>query len=208
MSYGTSESAGKTFLNFKIVTQENIDGKKVKVDPYFSINSRGEDDKFHVHEDRPQFVTGNLTKLKLGSFQWEEQDVNTVELYLEDGDEIYNVDLRYNLMSRNIFNSLLSLDSFSEIKLSLYTNKKGYPAVGVEQGGTRADWKYKLEDLPAVKKVLVGKKEMPDSTELDEFYLGELQVLAEKLDSANPKGEQSETATQDDKFGGDEDIPF
>lgn len=208
MAYGTSESASKRFLNFKIVDKEDQGGKKVKVAPYFSVDYKGEDGKYVVSPDKPKFVAGNLTKIKLGSFKWDENDIHTVQVYLEDGDEVYNVDLRYSLVGRNIFNALLSLETFENIKFSLYVNKAGYAAVGITQNGERVDWKYKLEELPPVERGKVGKKEVVDSSAVDEFFLNELTKLAEKLSNVstsenNPSVDKEVTPAVEDT-----DIPF
>lgn len=219
MSYGENTNGGgnKKFFNFKIKTKESVDGKDVKVAPYFQVDTKV-GDEYVVQPGKPKYVSGNLSRVKLGSYEYEKETIDTIQLYLEDGDEVYNVDLRFNLISRNIFNSLFNLKSFENLTLSLYENKteKGvFPAVSIKQNDTRVDWKYKLDELPKVKKVKLGKKEAIDSSELDEFFLNELKELVERVEAA-PKIESAprqETAQDvDNQVDGDSDldstIPF
>lgn len=219
MAYGENTNSGnKKFFNFKIKTKESVDGKDVKVAPYFQVDTKvGEE--YVVQPTKPKFVSGNLTRVKLGSYEYEGENIDTIQLYLEDAGEVYNVDLRFNLISRNIFNSLFNLDSFENLNFSLYENKteKGvFPAVSIKQNDSRVDWKYKLDELPKIKKVKVGKKEAIDSSELDEFFLKHLEELVAKVDAA-PKVESAprdpETSTSDSSQVADgeeltEDIPF
>lgn len=216
MAYGSAQSGNKKFFNFKIVTKETVDGKEQNVPVHFQVDTK-ENGEYVISAEKPVFVAGNLTKIKLGSFEWKGEDVNTVQIYLEDGDEIYNVDLRYNLVARNIFNSLLSLESFENVRFELYTNKLGYSAVSVKQNGEKVDWKFNLADLPPIVKHKVGKKEVIDSSDLDNFFLEKLTELAEKVNGA-PKPENKDRPVEDGpSVGGektpdssveDDDIPF
>jgi len=43
-------------------------------------------------------------------------------------------------------------------------------AIFIECGGERANWKYAPEELPKIVKVMVGKKEVIDDSEVVEFY--------------------------------------
>lgn len=82
---------------------------------------------------------------------------------LTDDRILYSLALSYSSgVAKSLFNSLASIDSFSqEIKIQTYQSGE-YTKVTVYQGSQRLDWKYK--DLPEVKTVTVLGKEVRDDS--------------------------------------------
>lgn len=198
-----NQSNNKLFI-LKIKTK---DAEKKDIPPVFAISEKVDDKWQQTKENKD--VCGDLVKIETEKREWEGNEYDTIKVYLEDKEvqETYLLDLRQNLLSRNIFNTLLGLKDYSNVSISLYENKKGdktYPAVSVKQAGARTEWKFKLEDLPKIKKVKVGKKEVTDSTELDQFFIEKLNELGEAL----KKQPAPKTVEVEDENGNKQDIPF
>lgn len=179
---GSNKSNNNKVYFLKVTTK---DAEKKNVAPHFAVSEKV-GDKWEV-TSQVKDVSGNLTGVTIEKKTWEEQEYDVIKLALEDPatQETYVLDLRQNLLARSIFNSFLNLKTFENIEVGLYT-KKGegaYPAVSVKQNGERVSWAYELDQLPKIAKVKVGKKEVVDSTELDEFYIEKLKELAVRVKS-------------------------
>lgn len=183
---GSNKTNNKVYF-LKITTK---DKDKKSVAPHFAVSEKV-GDKWEVTKEVKD-VSGNLTGVTIEKKTWEEQEYDVIKFALEDTDtqETYVLDLRQNLLARSIFNSFLNLKTFNNIEVGLYT-KKGegsYPAVSVKQNGERVSWAYELDQLPKIEKVKVGKKEVVDSTELDEFFINKLKELGARVKNG-PKAE-------------------
>lgn len=183
------------------------DAEDKAVPPYFSV-SRKVDGKFKEVAQENRFG-GRLKEFKLEKYTWEEQENDVIKVFLEDevededtGElekETYLLDLRFNLLSRNLLNTLVGLSKGDYIDISLYekTSKKDgkvYPAISVWKDGELAQWKFRLEELPPVAEVKVGKKVVRDYEELNSFYLAAIekfnaQVVTEPV-AEEPKSEK------------------
>ncbi len=235
MSLGsTNQNTGKLYI-LKVLTKD-VDKKEIP--PVFAVS-----EKVTVEEDGKKVekwqktsevkdVSGTLTKVECSKREWEGQEYDVIKVTLTDyeKDESYLLDLRQNSVARNIYNSILSLKTFDNVSVGLYEKKgsgdnagKKFPAVSVKQGGNRTEWAFKLDELPEIKKVKVGKKVAIDSSELDEFYVKHLTEFGERLkntkQAAPPKKEVKQQqedpladlgseAEQEDDLGIDSDIPF
>lgn len=191
---GSNKSNNNKVYFLKITTK---DKDKKNVAPHFAVSEKV-GDKWEVTKEVKD-VSGNLTGVTIEKKIWEEQEYDVIKLALEDTEtqETYVLDLRQNLLSRSIFNSFLNLKTFDNVEVGLYT-KKGegaYPAVSVKQNGERVSWAYELDKLPKIEKVKVGKKEIVDSSELDEFYIEKLKELAARVKTgAKSESESTEPA--------------
>lgn len=206
---GNTNQSNNKLLILKIRTQ---DAEKKKISPVFAVSQKNEDGKW-AQTTEVKDVAGTLTKIETEKKEWEGQEYDVIKIFLQDDSvgETYLLDLRQNLLSRSIFNSLLSLSEFDGVSIGLYETKKDgetYAAVSVKRNGERVSWKYKLDELPKVKKVKVGKKEVVDSSEVDEFYIKELNSLGEVLASNKPAPVTKATVTVENEKGEEEDIPF
>ena len=188
MALGTNQySSGKLFV-LKLRTKDN---DKKDVPPYFEVSAKNEETGKYTVVNQVKDVTGDLVDIQLNEREWEDQTYHEVKLFLADEktQEKYMVDLRLNLLSRNIFNTLLALETFENLQFDLYQRKaengKVYPAVSVKQNGERTNWKYTLDEVPKIETAVVGKKKVTDSTALDEFYVQKLTELKAKVTAAS-----------------------
>src|SRR6478736_1513303 len=183
MGYNTGNNGGGKLVAFKLKTK---DVEK----PYFEGKTKvGE--KWEVIEDKPTNIEGNLVKVVLDTGEFDGSEYDIVNLYLQDFEgtgETYLLDLRLNFTTRSLFNSLLSLEKFDNLKISTYLTKlndqgKSYPAITLRAGDEKVPWKYSKNETPATKTVTVNKKKQTDTADLDAFYVAKLTEFAEVVNS-------------------------
>lgn len=203
---GNDQQNNNKFMILKIRTQ---DAEKHPISPYFSVNTKV-DDKW-AETNQVTKLAGTLNKVEISKAEWEGAEYDVVKLRFTDDQagEDYLLDLRLNLLSRSIFNSLFSLETFGDISISLYQKRgeKAYPAVSVKQREERVDWKFKLDEQPKMEKVTVGKKVVVDATVLDEFYLANLEELKKRVEGPDEVLEEVGDSGVNPS-GKDERVPF
>lgn len=200
-SNNNTQSNNKLFI-LKIRTQ---DAEKKVVPIHFEVFSK-KDDKWESVRSDVRDVSGSLTRLELGEKEFNGEKSPTVKLTLEDASqqESYMLDLRYSMITRSLFNALLSLKSFDNLKISVYQTKpkskdeKSYPQISLRQNDEKVSWKYKLEELPPVEKVTIGKKEITNFDKLNDFFVEKLRELTKSI-RGKAKTQSSPTSkTQED----------
>jgi hypothetical protein len=222
-------------LVIRIDTKEKKGDKEVPIVPArFSISHKVEDKWEKLPQAEQTISNINLFKLDLEEKEWEGDKYKIVKMYCrdEEANEIYLFDLRYTFLTRNLYNSLLSLEKFDNLSISLYkvkgkkdTNKdKEYSAISVWQNDSLVKGKFKNEELPKVEPIVTksGVRKGTDTSELDQFFETELSELALKLEAAKQNADTPESTvakttskkTQKPKEGDveqeveDKDIPF
>lgn len=176
------------------IKRKDADQKPVK--PFFAVSVKDETGKFKVDNNlATDTVSGNLTKIELDKKEWEGKEYDVIKVYLKDDGEMYLLDLRFDNLTRQMFNALLGLKSFENVKISLYETRsektgKTYPNVSVKQGGQRADWKFSREQLPQPEEVKNKKGEVLQRVydDVNNFFLEQLTEFSERVKSA-PKQE-------------------
>lgn len=189
MSLGNDNQQNNGKLYILKIKNKDKEGKPT---PAFFEVSEKFDGKWQATSQTHR-VGGNLTKIAFDKGEWNEQEYHIVKLTLNDPEkeENYLLDLRMNLLARSLYNSLLSLESFNDLSISLWQSKKEdktYDAVSVKQLEERVNWKYKLSDLPEIKTHKIAGKKIIDTEELDTFYLNDLANLAINVGNASKNG--------------------
>lgn len=203
----TQQNNGKIYI-LKIKNKSK-DAKSVPA--FFEVTEKVEKGKWIVSSNPQYRVSGDLTRITFSKGKWDDQEYDVVKIFLTDFEqnETYLLDLRLTLLTRSLFNSLLSLESFENISMSLYQNKRGddsYDAVCVRQGDKLVNWKYKLDELPEVKIHKISGKKIVDTEELDSFYLSGLQELASKIGKGKKTSTFSVGPSQTDEGGSSTNI--
>lgn len=174
-----NQNTGKLFV-LKPKTQ---DADKKKLDtPVFEVREKNETGQWVISKT-VSFVSGLLTRADIKENDWEGTKYFTVSLYFKDSaeDEMYLTEWRLGMLSRAVFNSLLNADLSKEVKIGLYTSKKGYPSASVRQGEDLINWKYSLDEVPAPEEVKFKGKIQRDYTETDNFFVEKLRELSARL---------------------------
>lgn len=223
MALGRKNKAisGKLLI-LKIKTKD-ADDKPIS--PVFEISEKGADNKYVKRTQTETGVSGNLVRLEVKEQKWKDETYNTVALFLQDGDETYLVDCRVNMLTRSLFNSLLSLKKFENVSISLYMYKKTdkntgavseYPAVSLWQNDEQVKWAVPIAEQPKPTSVVFKGKKQNDYTAVDLFFIEKLRGLAKVVDAAakssgsqipdEPQAENTEVDPTRAKL--DEDVPF
>ena len=154
--------------NSKSVTFANIKWDKENKKIYFLITQSDKDGN-KTQSQQTKF-TGRLKEVKLKAWQWENKPKESVQFIFKEGEEEVWVESGWSNVTKGILNTLDGADSIGNVMISLYTNKKGYASAFVEVNGQEVSWKYKLEELPQVKKVMVRGEEITDDLEQIDFF--------------------------------------
>ncbi len=177
----------------KITTRDENDAT---IPPVFTVSEKGADGKYHRRageKGTTTFCEGNLVKLEVKEQEWKGDKYNTVAIYLADGEELYLIDARVNMLTRSLFNALLSLKTFEKVSISLYTFKKNdkktnqpveYPAVSVWQDNEQVKWLVPIADQPKPSSITFKGKIQNDYTDVDNFFIAKLRDFSLVVDAA------------------------
>jgi len=175
-------------------------------DPRFLV-SRYEDGAWKNNVDEGvKSVQGDITEIKIETFEYEGDEKRSAIIRMDDGVDNFRLQVGFGNAARGFFNSLLSLEDFKDVSVSMYLSKTGYAAFGVWQRDELVKWKYNLEDLPQPEETQFKGKTMRDYTEVDLFFEKHLQELTKKIKVSAPTRRAS-AETESDDYEEDE-IPF
>lgn len=177
----TQDSIKRYFLRIR-----SKDANKAEVPVHFEVQELV-DNEYKVTA-KVNDLSGDLVNIYINDFEYQGKKSKAIKLHFQDFDrnELYILDLRISLLTRSLFNTLLSLTSFDGLKVGVYqgkprANKKSYPMISVRQHGELVQWKYKLEELPKIQEIKTSAQTIRIYDELDAFYVAELEKLAVKL---------------------------
>ena len=218
MAFG--KGSNRTNNNVKNVFSFKIKVKDLPA-PHFEVKKK-EGDKWVVQAEPATRVSGNITAIQVKENRYQNEVIRSVGITLQDGEDLYFVDLSLNSVGRSIMNNLCSLKTFENVEISLYQSKpkeeggKTYASGGVTQNDTRVTWFYSLDQLPKVIKVPFKGKEITDTTNIDNFFLEKMTELGKAVKASHgapvapeqpttsaPKQTQQKAETADD-----EEVPF
>jgi hypothetical protein len=172
------------------------DEKDVDIVPaVFSISHKKENGEWEVLPKTESGVSGKIHRLDLGTGTFDKKEYKTVKLYLVDSEakETYLLDLRYNLLSRNLYNALLNLPNLKDdVSISLYktTNKdtnKDYSNISLWQNDALVKGKFANTELPKPEELKNSKGEVVqrDYSNLDDFFEKHLKDLSKRIKELN-----------------------
>lgn len=191
MARGNNKNNNNKLFIAKIVSKKG----KEYVPPHFAISEKISTEenpkgKWKVIEEVSS-LSGDLFKIELDKDEYEGNEYDIIKLFLRDNQvqEDYLLDLRFNLLTRSLFNSILNLSSFEDLKVSLYekngSDNKRYSAVSLRQKDEKVKWRFSQEELPKIEKHTINKKVVYDTTAIDEFFLKNISELAIKINKNN-----------------------
>lgn len=165
--------------------------------PYFEIKAKDDSGKYVIVgaiSDKIKYLGGALIGLKNKTFKYEGKDIESTTATFVDKakDEAYLLTISQGYLGRNILNSILNLKTFEGLELGLYVSKpkegqaKGFHSVALRQNGVLIYGKFKMEELPKINKVKVGKDVHSDATEINAFYTKHIEEFAKVVQAAAP----------------------
>lgn len=123
-------------------------------------------------------IKGQLSAINLKTYMWENKEKQSMEIVLihETGVKMI-VTTSFSNMSRSLLNSLAGCDSIGVIDMQAARwGKKGedkkYPTLFVQNNGQKTQWKYQMNEIPAVESIKNKKGEVVsiDDTDANEFF--------------------------------------
>jgi hypothetical protein len=158
-------------------------------------NPTGEEDKYLV-QTATEF-DGTLVGCKHKTYEHEGETIDQVELTFEDGEERYILRMGVSGFSTQILNSLASQEEFGSVRIAL-SRRNGYPSAWIENKGEKCDWAYDYKEViaPLVKVTKVGKKDVVDSSERDEWLIN---TVIPKINEATATPEANVTTTGEEQ---------
>ena len=233
MAYG-KKAGGNSDYKLLVFRLKNKDENAVELVPNLFQVSEKVNEEWVAKEEMVPNVSGNLTKVELNTKEYKGDPYKVLKLFLQDEEakETYLLDLRYGRLTRNLFNSLLALESFENLEVSNYakeskTDGKTYANISLWQRapeaekGTLVKGKFALKDIPEAEEIKdkKGKVIKRNYEEVDAFFETHLKEFADKVNGKKttkstpaPKAEKTEkptkTKTDTQVPVNDEDVPF
>jgi hypothetical protein len=195
MAYG-KKAGGNSDYKLLVFRLKNKDENSVELVPNLFQVSEKVNEEWTPKEDMVPNVSGNLTKVELDTKEYKGEPYKVVKLFLQDEDakETYLIDLRYGRLTRNLFNSLLALETFDNLEISNYAKEskidgKTYSNISLWQRaegaekGTLIKGKFTLADIPAAEEIKdrKGKVIKRNYEEVDDFFETHLKEFADKV---------------------------
>ena len=191
MAFGTgSRSFGPkaVLYSFKIKTKD-------LPSPLFDVKKKV-GDEYVPQKETATRVSGTLISASPRENTHQGKVIKSINLTLQDGDDVYFVSVGYTYIGRNLFNSLLALKTFDDIEIGLYQSKPkpdakiktGFASVALRQHGelVRGPFDPK-KDLPPIKKIVLNGATVSDTTDVDAFFDGKMKAFCKVVNAAAPK---------------------
>lgn len=124
------------------------EGSKTILDPHFSIRVKDGTANAMATLTDERKLAGYLFSIGSGSYEWEKKKVQTIEIRLVDGEDMFKIDMSLNSnMTRSVMNRILSLDDPGWLELSVYKQKgsNGYKdsaACSIRNNTALVEWAY------------------------------------------------------------------
>lgn len=144
-------------------------------------------------------IDGNITGIQYTENEFDGNKIKGYRITFDAPDGVGLLSLGFTSLGRSIFNSLLSLVSAENVKISLYKNKKGYDAVSVTQNGEKVGWALDMKD-PNLTPVVVKDAEGNDVLVEGKKIIKWEKVVSFLIDEINKKFTGFKFATQSNNF--------
>lgn len=189
LSKGNNQLSGNLIILRPITRDENKNDIAATLQAFEKVEIKTGDktEQKWVKKDTFSQVTGNIKSVEIQEDTYEDNVKHSVKVFLQDSEasETYLLDLRMNILNRSLLNALINLPSPENVNISVYQNKKNFAASTIRQNGEMVGWLYPWDKTPKPTEILhpkTGKKLQNDYTEVDEFFLAEVEAWAKKLD--------------------------
>jgi hypothetical protein len=207
MALTNKSSSSGPLLILKPVSK-NKDRKDIE--PYYEISEPGPDGKFKARDDKSiNTVTGRLVRIEPQEESYEGDTYFRAKIFLRDGEEGYMLATRLNIASRSLINCLFNIqDLDTEISIKYYRSRSGYESFYVSQGGEKIGWKFESDAIPKPTEVPFKGKTIRDFTEVDKFFVEQIEVLNKRIQDNKPSydTESSDSDQQEEAESEQQDV--
>jgi len=199
-----------------VLNSRHLDESKNPIPPHFTKSEKGEDGLWSEIGQCTGFKA-RLVKVSPETKEYKSKDGKTVDtkemvkllFASEDSEESYLLSLTYRMASRDLFNSILNLETFDGLDVSAFRNKKGYEKFSLKQNGEYVPGKYTYEEFKAkIKMVEIRKKLESDPTDLNDMLKLELKGVNDKIAKANSGASPAATSKVEVEEDDESSIPF
>jgi hypothetical protein len=143
------------------------------------LRNRQEDGKYL--EQFVDGISGNIVKIEKTEGDFEGQPVPRLSITVQDGEERYVLSVsRYANYGRGLINKLHNVNLNKKVEIGVFTSQfdgKTYVHATIKQSDKNVAAKWTKEEIPAVKTVKVGKKDVMDSQARDDWFDAKLDEL-------------------------------
>jgi hypothetical protein len=199
MALGKNDGFGDS--NFIVLTPITRNEDKEEIAATFKVSRKNEEGNLEETKETVDNVTGDIFRVETYSIKY---NPKTRKLVKEDEDgivswgykilmrddvagEVYLIKSMFNLLTRDLANKLLSLDTFTGVTIGVYKNNKtGFNNAYVKTGPAKEDlvrWKYERDEIPKADEITnprTGEVTQRDYTVVDEFFIEKLNTFAKE----------------------------
>ncbi len=163
--------------------------------PIFKVQKKVGDK--YEDQDNATRVSGNLISATPKENLHQGKTIKSVNLVLQDGNDVYFVSVGYTYIGRNLLNALFALKTFDEVEISVYQSKpkpgktKTYASVCLRQHGETVRGLIPNEQLPAIPKVELNGEQVSNQGPINTFFEEKAKAWCKVVNAAAPKPAQS-----------------
>ncbi len=201
MAFGTGNRSfgpNAKLYSFKIKT------KDLPV-PIFEVSKKGADGQYAVlpaPDGTASRVSGNLISASPRENTHDKKVIRSINLTLQDGDDVYFLSVGETFIGRNLYNALLGLKTFEDLEIGLYQSKpkpgqtKTFASVSLRQHNIPVRGPYdQKKDMPQVKKLVLNGAPVSDTTDLDNWFREKMTAWCKVVNAAAPKPASAPAST-------------
>lgn len=200
-----------------VLNSVHQDREKNQLVPHFTESEKQPDGSWQVvrAETPLKGFGGDLIRVtpEVKEFKKDGKVVDTkesVKLLFKSGEESYLLSLTWRMASRNLFNNLLGLERFDNLKISYWRGTSGFENLSLYQNDvlvrngllTNDEMKEKID------KVMIKGKETSDTYRLNQYLKEELVKLNDEIAAQKPVAPSAPAAAPKVESDEESEIPF
>lgn len=120
------------------------------------------DGKYVWDGQKDSFIQGTIIGCTAEVGEYEGEKIHSIKVTLQDKADAYVLSLSFSMLGISLLNSLAwaskQYDQLSDVKLSVYMSKAGYPSIFTEVNGEKSDWLMEWDTI----KPYITYTDLPD----------------------------------------------
>ncbi len=160
--------------------------------PIFKVQKKVGD----KYEDMPNAtrVSGTIISASPRENQNKEgKTIKSINVTLQDGNDVYFVSVGYTFIGRNLLNALFALKTYDEVEISLYQSKakpgktKTYASVCLRQHNEVVRGLIPNEQLPEIPKIELNGEKVSNQGPINAFFEEKAKAWCKVVNASAPK---------------------